>query len=134
MLAVAGAAAAFVPGAPTICIDIDPQITRALFIAPVLFHAAYDFPVITASALWRPLVVLAAEACRLWRQWLPSSDGGQRRCRWQWRSCLLGAIVAPPAAAVAVLGTVVLPRRTIGVLKGESLFNDAWHCCCSTAR
>jgi CPA1 family monovalent cation:H+ antiporter len=24
-----------------------------------------------------------------------------------------------------VLGTVVLPRRTIGVLKGESLFNDA---------
>ena len=40
---------------------------------------------------------------------------------------VLGAIVAPPdaAAAVAVLGTVSLPRRTIGVLKGESLFNDA---------
>jgi CPA1 family monovalent cation:H+ antiporter len=40
---------------------------------------------------------------------------------------VLGAIVAPPdaAAAVAVLGTVSLPRRTIAVLKGESLFNDA---------
>jgi CPA1 family monovalent cation:H+ antiporter len=42
-------------------------------------------------------------------------------------ACVLGAIVAPPdaAAAVAVLGTVSMPRRTIGVLKGESLFNDA---------
>ena len=62
MLAIAGAAVAFVPGAPTIRIDIDPQTTLALFIAPVLLDAAYDFPVITASALWRPLVVLGTGA------------------------------------------------------------------------
>ncbi len=45
MLAIAGAAVGFVPGAPTIRIDIDPQTTLALFIAPVLLDAAYDFPV-----------------------------------------------------------------------------------------
>jgi NhaP-type Na+/H+ or K+/H+ antiporter len=126
MLAVAGAAVAFVPGAPTIRIDIDPETTLALFIAPVLLDAAYDFPVITASTLWRPLVVLAAGAVLAttavvailgwWAAGLPVAA-----------ALVLGAIVAPPdaAAAVAVLGTVVLPRRTIGVLKGESLFNDA---------
>ena len=126
MLAIAGAAVAFVPGAPTIRIDIDPQTTLALFIAPVLLDAAYDFPVITASALWGPLVVLAAGAVLAtaavvailgwWAAGLPVAA-----------ALVLGAIVAPPdaAAAMAVLGTVVLPRRTIGVLKGESLFNDA---------
>ena len=126
MLAVAGVAVALIPGAPTIRIDIDPETTLALFIAPVLLDAAYDFPVITASALWRPLVVLAAGAVLAttavvafigwWTAGLPVAA-----------AIVLGAIVAPPdaAAAVAVLGTVSLPRRTIGVLKGESLFNDA---------
>jgi CPA1 family monovalent cation:H+ antiporter len=39
----------------------------------------------------------------------------------------LGAIVAPPdaAAATAMLGRFSLPRRTVMVLKGESLLNDA---------
>src|SRR4029077_17977595 len=39
----------------------------------------------------------------------------------------LGAIVAPPdaAAATAMLGRFPLPRRTVSILKGESLLNDA---------
>src|SRR5258708_5858375 len=39
----------------------------------------------------------------------------------------LGAIVAPPdaAAAAAVLREFNLPRRTVAVLQGESLLNDA---------
>lgn len=39
----------------------------------------------------------------------------------------LGAVVAPPdaAAAQAVLGRLGLPRRTLVILQGESLFNDA---------
>ena len=58
--------------------------------------------------------VVAWIAC--WAAHLPTAAG--------W---VLGAIVAPSdaAAAVAVLGAVSLPRRTISVLKGESLFNDA---------
>jgi NhaP-type Na+/H+ or K+/H+ antiporter len=76
MLAVAGAAVACVPGAPTIRIDIDPETTLALFITPVLLDAAYDFPVITASALWRPLVVLAAGAVLATTAVVLSSDRG----------------------------------------------------------
>jgi CPA1 family monovalent cation:H+ antiporter len=39
----------------------------------------------------------------------------------------LGAIVAPPdaAAATAVLDNVSMPRRSVAVLTGESLLNDA---------
>src|SRR5262249_9930015 len=39
----------------------------------------------------------------------------------------LGAIVAPPdaVAATAILATVRMPRRTVAILKGESLLNDA---------
>ncbi len=124
MLAVAGVVVAFVPGSPTI--PIDPDTMLALFIAPVLLDAAYDFPVGAAWQLWRPLVVLAlvavlaTTATVAWIGWavagLPVAA-----------AVVLGAIVAPPdaAAATAVLGTVSLPRRTIEVLKGESLFNDA---------
>ena len=124
MLAVAGMAVAFVPGAPTI--RIDPALALALFIAPALLDAAYDFPIRAAGALWRSLLVLAAGAVLAtaaavafigwWAAGLPIAA-----------ALVLGAIVAPPdaAAAVAVLGTVSLPRRSAGVLKGESLFNDA---------
>lgn len=124
MLAIAGVAVAFIPGAPTI--RMDPDTALALFIAPVLLDAAYDFPAATAGALWRPLLVMAAgvtlgtaavvAVIGWWVAGLPVAA-----------ALVLGAIVAPPdaAAAVAVLGTVSLPRRTIGVLKGESLFNDA---------
>src|SRR3569623_1868686 len=40
---------------------------------------------------------------------------------------MLGAAVAPPdaAAATAVLRSVCRPRRSVVVLKGESLLNDA---------
>ena len=124
MLALSGVAVAFIPGAPTI--RIDPDTALALFIAPVLLDAAYDFPLATAGKLWRPLIVMAAGAVLAtaavvawigwWATGLPVAA-----------AFVLGAIVAPSdaAAAVAVLGTVSLPRRTIGVLKGESLFNDA---------
>ena len=124
MLAAAGVAVAFIPGAPEI--RLDPQTVLALFIAPVLLDAAYDFPLTAAGALWRPLLVLAVgavlttAAAVAWIGWwaagLPLAA-----------AVVLGAIVAPPdaAATVAVLGSISLPRRTVDVLRGESLFNDA---------
>src|SRR3954447_3578574 len=105
MLAMAGVLVAFVPGAPAIVID--PGTALALFIAPVLLDAAFDFPVGAAWRLWRPLVALAVVAVLVttavvaWIGWafagLPISA-----------AVVLGAIVAPPdaAAAIAVLGTV----------------------------
>ena len=124
MLAVAGVGLAFLPGAPNILID--PRTALPLFIAPVLLDAAFDLPVGAAWKLWRPLfvlsviAVLATAAVVAWIGWafagLPLAA-----------AVVLGAIVAPPdaAAATAVLGSVSLPHRTVTVLKGESLFNDA---------
>lgn len=124
MLALGGVIVAFVPGAPTIAID--PNTVLALFIAPVLLDAAFDFPLHAAKRLWRPLSILAVGAIFVTTgavAWIGVAYVGLPLAA----AVALGAIVAPPdaAAATAVLGTVSLPKRTIAVLKGESLFNDA---------
>jgi Na+/H+ antiporter len=124
MLAAAGVLVALVPGAPTI--TIDPATALALFIAPALLDAAFDFPVGSVKKLWRPLFALAVVAVLL-------SAAVVAWIGWAWAglpfaaALALGAIVAPPdaAAATAVLSSVSLPRQTTAVLKGESLLNDA---------
>lgn len=124
MLALAGVGVAFVPGVPPILID--PETALALFIAPILLDAAYDYPLDAASRLWRPLAIMVLGAVLVtaatvagigwWMANLPVAA-----------AIVLGAIVAPPdaAAATAVANSVSLPRRTVAVLKGESLLNDA---------
>ncbi|MEB2846854.1 sodium:proton antiporter [Rhizobiales bacterium RZME27] len=124
MLAIAGAAVALVPGMPYIALD--PHVALALFIAPALMDAAFDFPVGTAKRFWLPLLVFAiggvivTAACVAWIGWafagLPFAA-----------ALVLGAIVAPPdaAAATAVLSSMTIPRDTDTILRGESLFNDA---------
>jgi Na+/H+ antiporter len=124
MLALAGAAVALVPGMPYI--SLDPHTALALFIAPALLDAAFDFPLGTARRFWVPLLVFAiggvcaTAAVVAFAGWafagLPIAA-----------ALVLGAIVAPPdaAAATAVLSSMSIPRTTDTVLRGESLFNDA---------
>ena len=124
MLAIAGVGVAFVPGAPRILID--PHTALPLFIAPVLLDAAYDLPVGAAWKLWRPLFVLSVIAVLITAAvvaWIGWAFAGLPLAA----AVVLGAIVAPTdaAAATAVLSSVSIPHRTITVLKGESLFNDA---------
>ncbi len=124
ILAMAGVGVAALPGAPTI--GIEPHLALALFIAPALLDAAYDFP---RSALWRhwiPLVLLAAVAVVVTTAavaWASVTWAGLPL----YAGIALGAIVSPPdaAAATAMLGRLALPRATVTVLKGESLLNDA---------
>jgi NhaP-type Na+/H+ or K+/H+ antiporter len=124
MLAAAGLAVALIPGSPTI--SFEPETALALFIAPALVDAAYDFPIGAARRFRTQLIVfavfavLATTAVVAWIGWkfagLPIAA-----------AIALGAIVAPPdaAAATAVLRAVSIPRSISAVLKGESLFNDA---------
>ncbi|SMF44727.1 monovalent cation:H+ antiporter, CPA1 family [Xaviernesmea oryzae] len=124
MLAMAGAAVALVPGMPYI--SLEPETALALFIAPALLDAAFDFPIGTARRFWLPLFVfaiggvVATAAAVAFAGWafagLPIAA-----------ALVLGAIVAPPdaAAATAVLSSMAIPRTTDTVLRGESLFNDA---------
>jgi CPA1 family monovalent cation:H+ antiporter len=124
MLAMAGVAAALVPGVPFI--SLEPETALALFIAPALMDAAFDFPLNTARRYWVALIVfavggvIATAAAVAFIGWfyigLPIAA-----------ALVLGAIVAPPdaAAATAVLSGMSIPRSTDAVLRGESLFNDA---------
>ena len=124
MLAAVGLGLAFLPGAPHI--KLEPHTALALFIAPILVDAAFDFPVGAVRRLWRPLFALAVVAVLLSAgvvTWLGVAFAGLPI----YAALALGAIVAPPdaAAATAVLGSVNMPRGAVAVLKGESLLNDA---------
>lgn len=125
MLALAGVAVAAMPGAPDI--GIDPALALALFIAPAVFDAAFDFPPREMRRHWIALLSLAGVAVVVTTgvvAWVGVALAGL-----PWAAAIaLGAVVAPPdaAAATAVLGRFPhLPRATVTVLKGESLLNDA---------
>jgi monovalent cation/hydrogen antiporter len=103
LLAVLGVALAFAPNVPDL--TLDPQLTLALFFAPVLLDAAYDASLRDLKDNWRPVAGLALIAVALTvvsvalvvRFFLPDIP---------WPAAVaLGAIVAPPdaSAATAVL-------------------------------
>ena len=124
LLAIAGAAIAFLPFGPNI--RIDPELALALFVAPALVDAAFDTSPRELLRNARPvgslavvLVVLttAVVAFLGWRfAGLPVAA-----------AIALGAIVAPPdaTAATAVMKDLNIPQRIGLILQGESLLNDA---------
>jgi len=124
MLALAGAGVAALPFMPAI--EIEPHLALPLFIAPALLDAAFDLAPRELRRLWLPLFSLAVIAVLLTAAavaWAGSALAGLPIVA----AVALGAIVAPPdaAAASAVLSQLGLPRRTVAVLQGESLLNDA---------
>jgi NhaP-type Na+/H+ or K+/H+ antiporter len=124
MLALAGTAAAFVPGVPVF--SLEPEIALALFIAPALMDAAFDFPIGTARRYWLVLSVFAIGGVVV-TAFVVALAGWAFAGLPFAAALVLGAVVAPPdaAAATAVLSRMVIPRNTDAVLRGESLFNDA---------
>jgi Na+/H+ antiporter len=125
LLALGGTALALLPHAPTF--QFNPELTLALFVAPVLLDAAYDTSVRDLRANWIPVSCLVLVAVGL------TTVAVAFLARWMvpdmpWAAAVaLGAIVAPPdaAAAAAVLRQLRLPHRMLVVLEGESLLNDA---------
>jgi len=124
MLALAGACVGAFPWAPNLVIE--PRLALTLFVAPVLLDAAFDTAPRELRRNWLPLVALVLVAVVLttaavaWAGWVMAGLPLVA-------AITLGAIVAPPdaAAAAAVLNQFSLPRRTMSVLQGESLLNDA---------
>jgi CPA1 family monovalent cation:H+ antiporter len=125
LLALGGVALALLPSAPRF--ELDPELTLALFVAPVLLDAAYDTSVRDLRANWIPVTCLVLAAVGIttvavaWtaHALVPEMPWGV--------AIALGAIVAPPdaAAASAVLKQLRLPHRLLVILEGESLLNDA---------
>lgn len=124
MLAAAGVGLALIPGVPQV--GLDPHTALALFVAPALVDAAYDFPISAIRRLWRPLLALAVIAVFLSAAAV-AVIGVELAGLPIYAALALGAIVAPPdaAAATAVLRTINMPRDAIAVLKGESMLNDS---------
>jgi CPA1 family monovalent cation:H+ antiporter len=125
LLALGGTALALLPNTPEF--TLDPSLTLALFVAPVLLDAAFDTSLRDLKRLWIPvlcLVVIAVGITTLAVAWLVHTLVPAM----PWAACIaLGAIVAPPdaAAASAVLRSLNIPHRMVVLLEGESLLNDA---------
>jgi Na+/H+ antiporter len=124
LLALVGGCVAALPFAPHI--NIEPKLALALFVAPAVMDTAFEMPPRELLRNWIPLVSLAVVLVLLTTAavaWAGVVFGGLSLAA----AVALGAIVAPPdaAAAAAVLREFSLPRRTMAVLQGESLLNDA---------
>lgn len=124
LLALAGIGVAAAPFLPTIILQ--PNLALAIFVTPALFTAAYDTSPSDLRRHWVPLSFLAVAAVIL----TTISVGviGHLYGGMGWAAALtLGAIVSPPDASAvnAVLNRFPLPRRTLLILEGESLLNDA---------
>ncbi len=124
LLALVGGCVALLPFAPHL--NIEPQLALALFVAPAVLDTAFDLPPREWIRIWVPLVSLAVVLVLLTAAavaWVGVHYAGLPVAA----ALALGAIVAPPdaAAAAAVLNEFGLPRRTLAILQGESLLNDA---------
>ncbi|SNS81759.1 monovalent cation:H+ antiporter, CPA1 family [Actinomadura mexicana] len=124
-LVIAGLAFSFVPGVPEF--ELEPEFVLFVFLPPLLFSAAWNSSftnlrenVWSIGLLSVGLVLFTTFAvgyvAHLIVPDLPLAA-----------AFVLGAIVAPPdaVAAVSIAQRLGLPRRTVTVLVGESLFNDA---------
>jgi CPA1 family monovalent cation:H+ antiporter len=124
MLALVGGCVAALPFAPHL--SIEPRLALALFVAPAVMDTAFEMPPRELLRIWLPLTSLAVVLVLLTTvavAWAGIALAGLPPAA----ALALGAIVAPPdaAAAGAVLKEFNLPRRTVAVLQGESLLNDA---------
>ena len=125
LLVLGGAVLGFLPGIPDI--SLDPDLVLVVFLPPLLYSAAFfanlrelraDARTITlmSTLLVGVTAVAVAVAMHALVDGLP------------WEACFaLGAIVAPtdPVAATQIARRLDVPRRTINILEGESLVNDA---------
>ncbi|MDB5817659.1 MAG: sodium/hydrogen exchanger [Rhizobacter sp.] len=124
LLALAGVCVGVLPWVPQFAVD--PKLALALFVAPALFDSAFDTAPRELRRNWKPLVALVLVAVLLTTAsvaWLGWAVGGLPLAA----AVTLGAIVAPPdaVAAAAVMERFDIPRRTLSVINGESLLNDA---------
>jgi CPA1 family monovalent cation:H+ antiporter len=124
-LVIAGLIASEIPG--VLEIRLDPEFVLFVFLPPLLFSAAWDSSYYTLRDNLRPIALLSVGlvlfstvvvgwTAHLVVPGLPLPA-----------AFVLGAVVAPPdaVAAVSIAQRLGLPRRTVAILVGESLFNDA---------
>nr|WP_202447591.1 Na+/H+ antiporter [Streptomyces sp. SID5468] len=125
LLVTVGLAASFVPGVPAY--TLDPHWVLPFVLPPLLHTAALDSSYLGLRANLRPVALLSvgyvlfatAAVGLVAHAIVPGLPLAA--------AMVLGAVVAPPdaVAATAIARKVGLPARTVTILQGESLVNDA---------
>jgi Na+/H+ antiporter len=124
LLVLAGLAVALIPGLPEV--ELDPELTLALFLPPLLYWAALHTDPRELREALRPIGLLAIGLVLVTTAAVAVLAHAAFGMPWA-VAVVLGAIVSPPdpVAAVAVAGRLGLPRRLVTILEGEGLLNDA---------
>ncbi|MBB5954519.1 CPA1 family monovalent cation:H+ antiporter [Saccharothrix tamanrassetensis] len=125
VLVATGLAVSFIPGLPEFALE--PELILVLVLPPLLYSAALDSSYHNIRANLRPIGLLAVGlviATTVGVGWVAHLVLPQLSIP---AALVLGAVVAPPdaVAAVAIGRRLNLPRRTMTLLTGESLINDA---------
>lgn len=125
LLVAAGVAASFTPGLPDL--RLDPELVLVVLLPPLLYAAALGSSLIDIRENVRAIGLLAVGLVLATTLVVGFALHAAVPSVPLWAAIALGAIVAPPdaVAATAVARRAGLARRTLTVLEGESLFNDA---------
>jgi Na+/H+ antiporter len=125
LLVIAGIGVGFIPGMPKI--ELDPEVIFLLFLPPMLYEAAFNISIIefkrnmhTIMTLAFALVFMTACGIAVLAHYLiPGMD-------WS-LSFTLGAILSATdaVAATSITKGLGLSHKTLTILEGESLINDA---------
>ena len=125
LLVIAGLFIALFPGLPEV--KLDPELVFLIFLPPLLFSAAWNFPWEDFRSNFLPILLLAVGlvfatiVCVAFAAHALIPGMGLAA------GFVLGAIVSPPdaVAATVVLKNLRVPKRLSAILEGESLVNDA---------
>ena len=125
LLVIAGLFIALFPGLPEV--KLDPELVFLIFLPPLLFSAAWNFPWEDFRSNFLPILFLAVGlvfatiVCVAFAAHALIPGMGLAA------GFVLGAIVSPPdaVAATVVLKNLRVPKRLSAILEGESLVNDA---------
>jgi NhaP-type Na+/H+ or K+/H+ antiporter len=124
ILVVVGIGVSFLPFVPAVVVD--PEWILAGILPPLLYSASVSMPTMNfrrdftaISGLSIVLVVISAVILGFFFAWVIPGLG-------LWWGIALGAIVSPTdAVATSIVKRVGVSGRTVSVLEGESLLNDA---------
>jgi Na+/H+ antiporter len=125
VLVLVGLVLSFVPGLPEV--KLDPNIVFYFFLPPLLYPAALFTSWRDFRRNLRPIVLLAIGLV-LFTMVVVASVAHSLIPSLPWAAAFaLGAIVSPPdaVAATSIIRRLAVPHRTVSILEGESLLNDA---------
>jgi len=124
LMTVLGVVFALVPQIPDV--SVDPELILPLVLPPLIFAVARRSSVRSFKANIRSILLLAVALVVVTTTVVAGVFAALVPAVPIAAALALGALVSPPdpVAAVAVAGSVGLPRRLVAVLESEGLFND----------